>query len=95
MWPVDRWDYSSQTRSVCVEGLVCNVHAPLAPPSLSFFPVCTAYLIRHVAELNPCGPLMGGTILLKQGQFVLRGRCAMSMHHWLRPLSLSSPFVQD
>ena len=43
---------------------------------------------RLIAELNPCGPLMGGTILLKQGQFVLRGWYAMYMHHWLRPLSL-------
>ena len=42
----------------------------------------------YVAELNPCGPLMGRTILVKQGQFVLRGRCAIYMHHWLCPLSL-------
>ena len=90
MWPVDGWDYSSQTRSVCVEGLVSNVHAPLTLPSLSLLRLyrIDAYLIRHVAELNPCGPLMGGTILVKQGQFVLSGRCAMSMEYWLRPLSL-------
>ena len=38
---------------------------------------------------------MGEAFLLKQGQFVSRGRCVMCMHHWLRPLSFGLVYVID